>query len=483
MRDLIVLINLDSVACRSMALRLRAEHVYCRVLPADAAAADVTALEARGVMLVGASAGNAPQIPHLAELLDAGLPVLAMGDAALTVAEALGGTADSVVYNAGVRTVEPVHDAQLFSGVEPCERYLPALRTMLPGEGCTAIATVPEGVVGLRQNDRPVYALAFLPEASDPEATRLLLNFCCDVCGCSLWWSLDAFIDGTVEDIRRSAGDGQALCALSGGVDSSVCAALGKQALGERLLCLYVDTGLMRKDESRQVADFYRTALGLNLIQVDAAQEFLSALEGVVDPCEKERIIYGLLADITRRELAARPDVTLLLRGTNCADVMDGAAPDNDSGLALVEPVVELFKDEIRRIGEVLRLPAAITARQPFPGSGLALRIFTDVSEEKLAILREADAIFRQEVESAGQQKRLWQYYACLAHDPVPCLDGYVVTLRAVQVIEGNVAVASRLPYDLLERVTEAILARLPRVNRVLYDFTPSKSYARYQCQ
>jgi len=212
---------------------------------------------------------------------------------------------------------------------------------------------------------------------------------------------------------------------------------------------------------------------------VDASQEILSALQGITIGRAKERIIHDLLQEIIRSEVQKLPQVKVLLQGTNYTDTLDAPSDIHSDGLTVVEPVRELFKDEIRRVGEDLLLPAAIIQRQPFPGSGLALRILSEVTEEKLSILREADAIFRQEVEASGQNKRLWQYYATLADNPDPMSQGYIIILRAVQVIDGNVAIAYRLPYDLLERTTKSILSSLPAVERVLYDFTPSKSYAR----
>lgn len=227
---------------------------------------------------------------------------------------------------------------------------------------------------------------------------------------------------------------------------------------------------------------FYRDELGLNVKRIDAQSEFLAVLEGLVDPVIKEQRIFALLNQVVAREVAAMPDVRLLLEGTNYSDALasDENRPVPPDGVPhLIEPLRELFKDEIRRVGEELQLPPAIINRQPFPGSGLALRILSDVTQERLTLLREADDIFRNEIEAAGQSRRLWQYFATLANDPVPGAEGYVITLRAVQVIEGDLGVASRLPYDLLERVTETTLTRLPAIHRVLYDFTPSQSYAR----
>ena len=481
MRDMVVLLNLDDRSCRSMARRLRAEHMYCKILPACTTAADIAAQDALGILLAGAARGEAPAMPNLQQLLDSGLPILAMGDAELTLVQHLGGSLGEKAPEPGVRQVRLDAEDPLTAGVASGERFLPACRCMTLPAALRPIAQTDGGVLGFRAGEQPVYGLAFLPEPNDPDATQLLLHFCKDICGCTLWWSTQTFLERAREEIDRLCQNTEAVCALSGGVDSGVCALLGNLAIGHRLHCLLIDTGLLRKGEADEVMSVYRDTLGLNVTRVNASGEFLTALRGVTDSVEKERIIHRLLQEVIQREAGRIPGVTRLLQGTNYTDALDSPCLDmagTGSPLLVVEPVRELFKDEIRRVGEELQLPPAVTSRQPFPGRGLALRILTDVTEERLDILRDADGIFRAEIEQSGQNKRLWQYFATLACDPLPGAAGYVVTLRAVQVIDGNLAVASRLPYDLLERVTQAILTRLPAVHRVLYDFTPSQSYA-----
>ena len=334
-------------------------------------------------------------------------------------------------------------------------------------------------MVGLRVRQRDVYGLAFPLERNDPSTVQLLTNFCCRKCGCTRWWSERAFIEEAKTAIAEAADGGDALCALSGGVDSGVCALLGSLALGTRLHCIFVDTGLLREGEAEEVMEAYQLQLGLNVRRIDARAEFMLALQGVTDPGETERIIRSLLRDILRREAKAIPGVTLLLRGTNYADT---PSPEDNAalldGLRVIEPVRELFKDEIRHVGESLGLPQSMTSRQPFPGSGLASRIMASVTAERLAILREADAIFRKEIEAAGLHRRLWQYFAALALSPLPG-GGVMIILRAVQAVEGGSGMPARLPSDLLERVTEDILRTCPDVQRVFYDYTPSKTYAR----
>ena len=486
MRDLVVLINLDGAACRSMARKLRAEHIYCKILPADATDEMVHAQEALGILLPGGAKGEAPDIPHLDRLLAAGLPVLGMGDAALTLCQFLGGMLGEKAADPQVLQVHYDHDDPVFTQVEDGERYLAVPRTITPPEKTEVVARAEAGILGFRLAQQPVYALAFHAEQNDPDGVQILINFCKNVCGCTLWWSNQAFVDNARREIERLANGGDAVCALSGGVDSGVCAVIGNMALGHRLHCIFVDTGLLRLDEGDRVMQYFQHDVGLNLKRIDAKERFLAALKGVTESAEKETIIFRLLKEILEKETAQLPNVRLIIQGTNYSDALrDGTLQplsSTDEGVQIIEPVRELFKDEIRRVGEEIGLPTMVIHRQPFPGSGLALRILGEVTEERLDILRQADAIFRAEIEQSGQAKRLWQYFATLVSDPMRGeTDHYVVVLRAVQAADGSAATASRLPYDLLERGCQGIRQNCPRVRRVMYDLTPSNGYSEIE--
>lgn len=483
MRDMIVVINLDGRATRSLAQKLRAEHLYCRVMSADASAEEILAQEAMGILLAGGALGEAPEFPALPALLEADRPMLAMGDAALTLCMAMGGSLSEAKSEGGVMPIRYADGSGLLKGIPDGERYVPVCRFMAPPAALTPLALTDGGILGFHAEGRAVYGLAFQAEQNDPDSIQLLLNFCVDVCGCSLWWNDRVFIERAVSELRDASDGGEALCTISGGVDSGVCAMLGYQALGSRLHCLFVDTGLLRKDEGDRVVSFFRDTVGLDVTRINAAEEFLKALEGVTDPVEKERIIFALLRAITRREISQNGNIRLLIQGTNYSDTIDEEPPipleSQGARVRIAEPVRELFKEEIRHVAEELDMPAVICRRQPFPGSGLALRILSEVTPEKLDALREADAILREEVETANQNRRLWQYYATLSDNLVPGYEGYIIALRAVQAADGDTAVAARLPMDLLERATERILRVVPGVYRVLYDLTPSRSYAR----
>lgn len=478
MQDYVILINQDDPTCHALARRLRAEGVYCRIMPANAAADEILRADPRGMILAAGYSGQAADIPRLTDYLMTGLPMLCLGDAALTLCTVMGGKLAEA--EGGIVTVDFDGKDELFADVEKGERFLPTLKAMSLTEDQGSVCAETDGAaIGIRIRQRNVWGVAIPLERNDPAITRLLTNFCCSVCGCTLWWNERTFIERAKTAILEAAGENDALCALSGGVDSGVSALLGQLALGQRLHCIFVDTGLLREGEAEEVMETYQQQVGLNVHRVDARAEFLLALKGVTDPGEKERIIRSLLRDILRREAEIIPGVKLILRGTNYAD--DISPEDNASlpaGMQVIEPVRELFKDEIRHVGESLGLSPAMTSRQPFPGSGLANRIMASVTAERLAILRAADAIFRRNLEALGLQKRLWQYFAAFALSPLPD-GGVMIILRAVQAMEGGSGMPARLPSDLLERVTEEIMHECPDVQRVFYDYTPSKTYAK----
>ena len=477
MQDFMILVNLDDKTCHALARRLRADGTYCRIVPRTATADELLQAAPKGVLLACGYTGKAADVPQMLDYLQSGLPMLCFGDAALTLCQTLGGEL-APLQEGGIVTVEIDPEDALYAGLESSESYLPALRGMVFTEDQGKVCAAADGTaIALHVRQRHVCGLAYPLERNDPATIQLLGNFCRSVCGCTPWWSERAFIERAQAQIAEAAGDGEALCALSGGVDSGVTALLGQLALGQKLHCIFIDTGFLREGEADEVMDAYQNQLGMVVRRVDARAEFLLALKAVTDPGEKERIIRTLLREVLRREAAAFPNVRLVLRGTNYADAPDPADAASPIGVPVLEPVKELFKDEIRHVGESLGMPAAMTARQPFPGSGLASRIMAGVTAERLDILRTADAIFRREIESAGLQKRLWQYYAALAVSPLPD-GGLLVILRAVQASEGGSGLPARLPSDLLERVTADVIRECPDVQRVFYDCTPSRSFA-----
>ncbi len=477
MQDLIILVDLDRQLCRNFARRLRSECICCRIMPADVTADELLAEDPRGIILVTPCNGEIREIPQMMNYLQTGLPMLCIGDAALTLATTLNGAVGDM-QEGGLIQLEVSETDALLEGIESDERYLPDHRLIaLPGEQGLPVVCTEVGCIGFHVTQRDVWGLAMPLDRNDPSAARMLMNFCRDVCGCTQWWTDRALIERARAMLADAAGEGEAICALSGGVDSGVCALLGQLALGERLHCLFVDTGLLRENEAEDVMAFYRDKAGLNVTRIDASAQFLEALDGVYAPGDKEKVVNRLLQEILYQETAKHPNVKVLIRGTNYSDtpLTDDNLPE---GLIPAEPVRELFKDEIRHVGDSLGMPLAMLQKQPFPGSGLATRILSGVTATGLTLLRHADALFRAEIEAARLQKRLWQYFATLALSPIPN-GGYIVILRAVQASDGGSGMPARLPFDLMERVTEAIQRECPGVQRVFYDLSPSQSYKR----
>ena len=471
-RDMVALLALDSRACRATARRLRDNAFYCRIAPAQAGPEHDVLRCASGIVLCGGSAGEPEDIPQLEGLLSMGVPLLALGDAALTLCLALGGRLGEKAPEPGVQQVTFHQEDPLTGCLESSERWLQAFRPMLPGGSAAAVAASADGVLGIRRAGEPVYGFTFQVEANDPDGMALLRRFCGELCGCTDWWSTQAFIRRAEEEIAKTAGDGDAVCAVSGGVDSAVCAMLGHMALGHRLHCVLVDTGLLREGEADRSEKRLLSA-GLQVRRVDASREMIEALKGLTDPVEKGKTVFARMRAILRREVAAWPDTRVILQGTNYSDSLSAEPPFpveiQGARVRIVEPVRDLFKDEIRRVAEELRLPETISARQAFPGGGLAVRMQGEVTAEKLAYLRAADAIFREEVERAGLQKRLRQYFTLLMDAPEG-EGGYIAVLRAVQT--ASAITAARLPMDLLEVVTERITAEVPAIRRIMYELT-----------
>ena len=476
MSDLLLILNYDAAGSRAIARALRAEHICCKIVTPDISAEDVTAQQPQGLILAGGVNGAVPGGID-PDLLTGAWPVLALGDAAAMLCRQLGGDAleTALCGVVGAVTFEP---SPLTEGLESCERMLRSVRRLRLPASARTLAHSHEETVGFMHHVLPIYGVQFSLESNDTDGIQLLLNFALTVCGCTRWWTFEGFMDRTVEEIRAAVGDGQSICALTGGLDSAVAAMLAHRALGGRLQCLFIDTGLMRENEADQFLAYFRDQAGLNIAPIPAQDRFLSALAGITDPGKKRHIIAAALQTTLDEAANSLGTFSAILRATTCTDLMEGkdalSRPGLRGDLPMLEPLRELFKDEVRQVGAHLGIPEAILQRPSFPGSGLALRILGEVTPARLQTLRAADQIFTAEIAGAGLGKRMRHYFAVLT--PLPEGDTRsAVILRAVQAGEtAQQAYAARLPYDLLERVTERILRERPEVVRVVYDLSPS---------
>ncbi len=479
MQDTIVVLSKSRRFAGLVARTLRCRQIYCLPAALDTPASEICKLSPKGVLLAEPD-GAADALDGLDfEILNLDVPVLALGGAVAPLCSHFGGGVGQPMED---RTVTlSLQDAVLFQDISGGERRLRGVRELLLPDSLQPLATATERVIGFQHAALPLYGFQYPVERNDPDAAQLLYNFARGICGCRETWTDDAIIDQALQQIRDAAPEGRVLCAVSGGVDSTVCARLASLVVGSRLVCLFVDTGLLRRGEPEEVMRAYQDQLGLTVAHVDARKTFLDALSGVSSWDEKEQTASRLMTRILQEQLSGSPDIHTFVMGTNFNDTLFGCAPSAASvgKSALCQPIGSLFKEEVRRLALALELPASIVMRQPFPSSGLALRIMGAVTEERLNLLRVADDCFTSEIREGGYDRRLWQYYATLIESP-DRPDGYAVCLRAVQAQQEN-ATAARLPFDVLERATRRIRDALPCVSRVVYDLTPSAHYGELE--
>ncbi len=497
--DTVLVVDFGAQYAQLIARRVREARVYSEIVPHTITAAEIAARAPVGVILSGGPKSvHVPGAPGLdPDVFELAVPVLGICYGAQLLAQQLGGAVAPTGRGEYGRTVLEV-DAS--SGLFD----LPTEQSVWMSHGDT-IAALPEGFVAtartaevpiaaLESPGRRIYGVQFHPEVvHTPRGQELLERFLHEICGARPTWTMTSIIESQVAAVRAQVGGERVICGLSGGVDSAVAAALVHKAVGPQLTCVYVDTGLMREGESDQVVDTFRRHHGMELVHVRAAERFFERLAGVVDPEEKRKAIGERF--IREFEVAAQglEDARFLVQGTLYPDVIESGTPDaarikshhNVGGLPadldfeLVEPLRTLFKDEVRKVGEELGLPDEIVWRQPFPGPGLGVRIIGEVTPERLATLRQADAIVREEVKAAGLERDIWQAFAVLAADvrSVGVMGderSYAapIIVRAVTSDDAMTADWARLPHELLERLSSRIVNEVAGVNRVAYDIT-----------
>jgi GMP synthase (glutamine-hydrolysing) len=501
-RETIVVVDFGSQYSLLIARRIRESHVYCELVPYDAPWEQIEALNPKGFILSGGPASTYDPGAPLAQpyIYESGLPILGICYGMQVLARQLGGQVAPGVkreYGQALLHLGDI-DSPLFAGVDTSTQVWMShgdrIEAMPPG--FSSLAYTENSPIAVMGNDSNVFGLQFHPEVvHTPEGKKLLKNFAYRICGCKGNWTMGNFINESVERIRQQVGDGKVINALSGGVDSAVGATLIHRAVGDQLTCIYVNNGLLRREEVERTFNVFRLNLGMKINYVDATDRFLKRLEGVTDP-ERKRIEIGEeFIAVFEEEARKLGKVDFLAQGTLYPDVIESASSGSNAAakikthhnvgglpskmvLKLIEPLRYLFKDEVRQLGLELGLPEEMVWRQPFPGPGLAIRIIGEVTREKLEILRSCDFIVMNEIKKAKLYRPLWQTFAVLTDvRSVGVMGdhrtyGYLAGIRAVTSEDAMTADWARMPYDVLARISNRIVNEVPEVNRVVYDIT-----------